>query len=62
MTHQMNSKPQIIIVEDEPVLRDNLTIGLTAHGFDVRGVADGLSLDTAMAEQSADVVVLAGQV
>lgn len=54
----MNSGPRIIIVEDEPVLRDNLIIGLTAHGFDVRGVADGLLLDRALAEQPADIVVL----
>lgn len=58
MADSMEPRPQVIIVEDEPVLRDNLTIGLTAHGFDVRGVADGLQLDTAMAEHNADVVVL----
>ena len=54
----IESKPQVIIVEDEPVLRDNLIIGLTAHGFQVRGVADGASLDIAMSDQPADVVVL----
>ena len=41
----IESEPQVIIVEDEPVLRDNLIIGLTARGFRVRGVADGASLD-----------------
>ena len=58
MTVNIESLLRIIIVEDEPVLRDNLIIGLTAHGFDVRGVADGVSLDIAMADQPADVVVL----
>jgi len=46
------------VVENEPVLLDNLIIGLTACGFQVSGVADGTSLDGAMAEQLADVVVL----
>jgi len=54
----IESGPQVIIVEDEPVLRDNLIIGLTACGFQVRGVADGASLDIAMSVQPADVVVL----
>ena len=58
MADSMESRPQVIIVEDEPVLRDNLTIGLTSHGFDVRGVADGVHLDTAMAVHPVDVVVL----
>jgi DNA-binding response OmpR family regulator len=49
---------KVIIVEDEPELRDNLMIGLAAHGFDVRGVGDGAALDTALAEGAADLVVL----
>jgi DNA-binding response OmpR family regulator len=58
MLSDKGSGSRIIVVEDEPVLRDNLIIGLTACGFKVRGVADGRSLDSAMAEQLADVVVL----
>jgi DNA-binding response OmpR family regulator len=49
---------RVLIVEDEPELRDNLMIGLSAHGFEVRGVGDGVAMDDALAEQSADLVVL----
>jgi DNA-binding response OmpR family regulator len=52
------SGTRVIVVEDEPVLLDNLVIGLTACGLQVRGVADGASLDSAMADQPVDVVVL----
>ena len=48
----------VIIVDDEPELRDNFMIGLSAHGFEVRGAGDGAALDAALSEQSADLVVL----
>ena len=49
---------RIVIVEDEPELRDNLIIGLTSHGLDVRGAANGIELDAALADQAADIVLL----
>jgi len=56
----MNSKNalRIVIVEDEPELRDNLVLGLSSHGFDVSGAGDGRELDAALAAQSVDIVVL----
>ncbi len=51
-------KLRIIIVEDEDDLRVVLLEILTRLGHDVRGAWDGASLDCAMAEYPADVVVL----
>ena len=48
----------IVVVEDEPELRDNLVIGLTSHGFSVCGVSDAASLYTLMAAQHVDVILL----
>lgn len=49
---------RVIVVEDEPKLQENIIIGLTHHGFEVTGVADGIGLDAALAERPADMVVL----
>ncbi|KWT85016.1 response regulator transcription factor [Candidatus Magnetominusculus xianensis] len=49
---------RVIVVEDDAQLRDILVTGLTYFGFDVRGVWDGSTLDAAIAEKAADVVVL----
>jgi len=39
----MNSKPRILVVDDEPQLTRVLRTGLTSRGFDVRAAADGLA-------------------
>jgi two-component system KDP operon response regulator KdpE len=39
----MNSKPRILVVDDEPQLTRVLRTGLTPRGFDVRAAADGLA-------------------
>ncbi len=49
---------RVIVVEDEPELRDNLVIGLSAHGFEVRGAGNATSLATVMEEVPIDIVVL----
>ncbi len=49
---------RVLIVEDEPELLDILMIGLSAQGFEVRGVSDGVAMDRALAEQMTDLVVL----
>jgi DNA-binding response OmpR family regulator len=49
---------QIIVVEDDPELLDSLVIGLSAHGFEVRGVCDGADLDAALTKRMAHIVVL----
>ena len=48
----------VLVVEDEPKLRENLVIGLTHNGFEVAGVADGIELDAALAHKPVDVIVL----
>ena len=48
----------IVIVEDEAELRDYLMIGLSYHGFEVRGVGDGAELDDALAKKPAHIVLL----
>lgn len=52
------NKLRIVLVEDEPELRDNLIIGLTSYGLDVRGAANGTELDATLADQAADIVLL----
>jgi DNA-binding response OmpR family regulator len=58
MTINNQNVLRVIIVEDEPKLRENLVIGLTHHGFEVSGVPDGVGLDAALAQKPADVIVL----
>lgn len=46
-----------LIVEDEAVLRDFLTMDLKASGFEVQAVGDGLAASEALSSHSFDVVV-----
>ena len=48
----------VLVVEDDPKLRENLVIGLTHNGFEVTGVADGIELDAVMVHKQVDVIVL----
>jgi DNA-binding response OmpR family regulator len=57
-TNREESKLRIVIVEDEEELRTVLVTILTHLGHDVRGVGDGASLDRALVDYPADVVVL----
>lgn len=49
---------RVIIVEDEPELRDNLMIGLSSHGLDVIAAGNGVELDAALSRHSADIILL----
>jgi two-component system KDP operon response regulator KdpE len=40
---EMNEKPRILVVDDEPQLTRVLRTGLTSRGYDVRAAADGLA-------------------
>lgn len=37
----MSDRPRILVVDDEPHMRDMLELGLEQHGFDVRSATDG---------------------
>lgn len=49
---------QIVVVDDEPDLRDMVGEYLSKHGFAVRSAADGQALDKLLAERPADLVLL----
>ncbi|HTX59525.1 MAG TPA: response regulator transcription factor [Verrucomicrobiae bacterium] len=37
----MTARPRVLVIDDEPHMRDMLEIGLERHGFDVKCAADG---------------------
>jgi two-component system OmpR family response regulator len=49
---------RIIVVDDDPGIRDVVTEFLSRHGFDVEGAADATGLAKALAHRQADLVVL----
>ena len=49
---------QIILVDDEPGLRELVEEYLSNHGFIVRSAASGVALDALLAEQRPDLVLL----
>ncbi|WP_245528340.1 response regulator transcription factor [Deinococcus maricopensis] len=53
-----SSGPRILIVEDDPGIREYLSLGLRYEGFDVRSAATGGEGLTQYAEHGADLVVL----
>lgn len=50
--------PSIIVVDDDPSVRDALTSYLARHDFHARPADGGASLDRALAEAPADLIVL----
>jgi DNA-binding response OmpR family regulator len=54
----MADSPAIIVVDDEPDLREAVAEYLTRRGFDVRRAEDAISLRRLLAERPADLVVL----
>lgn len=50
--------PYILIVDDDPALREMLQAYLTGQGFRVRAVGDGLELDAELARESPDLLLL----
>ncbi len=49
---------KILVVDDDPGLRELLQEYLSAQGFDVRTVADGVAMDQYLQQEGADLVVL----
>lgn len=54
----MSGTAEVIVVDDEPALREAVSEYLSRQGFVVRAVADGAQLRAALAERNADLVVL----
>ena len=54
----MTRTPEIIVVDDEPDLRDMLTDYLSLHGFSIRQAANGAELTKRLAEAPADLLIL----
>lgn len=50
--------PHILIVDDDPALRELLTSYLDANGFDVTAVGDGTAMRAAIADGMPDAIVL----
>lgn len=50
--------PQILLVDDEPALRDSLTYTLEKEGYEVMTAADGLSAIKQFHKQVPDVILL----
>ncbi len=54
----MNDGPRILIVDDEPNIRDLLTTSLRFAGFGVRAVSNGAQTITAVLEDEPDLIIL----
>lgn len=50
--------PRILIVDDDPALREMLETYLTGQGFRVRAVGDGVALEAELARETPDVLLL----
>lgn len=55
---RMSDRAEIVVVDDEPALRDAVSEYLSRQGFGVRAVADGTQLRAALAERPADLLLL----
>lgn len=53
-----DERQRILVVDDDPALRELLTSYLAENGFDVRAVGDGAAMRAAMAEGVPDAIVL----
>lgn len=54
----MGERPSLIVVDDEPDIRELLEEYLERQGLDVRSAADGVDLDRRLAERPAQLLVL----
>jgi two-component system phosphate regulon response regulator OmpR len=53
-----NTKPRILVVDDDAGLRDLLAQYLSGQGFDVECVGDGKAMDVALTANTPDLVIL----
>ena len=52
------NRPTILVIDDDPELRELLEAYLSQQGFDVVTVRDGLEMDAIFAEFQIDLVIL----
>jgi two-component system OmpR family response regulator len=55
---QAPAPSRIVVVDDDPGIRDVVTEFLSRHGFDVEGAGDAAGLARALATKAADLIVL----
>ena len=53
-----NCKPSLLIVDDDPRLRELLNRYLSEQGFLTHAVADGVAMERHLAEQAVDLIIL----
>jgi len=53
----MKSKIKILIVDDEPIIRDALSFKLTKEGYEVSAVEDGEKAIEAMEDEEYDMII-----
>lgn len=54
----MTGRSEVIVVDDEPALREAVSEYLSRQGLEVRAVGDGAALRAALAERRADLLLL----
>lgn len=57
-TTQLAAVPHLLVVDDDPALRELLATYLVANGFSVEAVGDGVAMRTALAARFPDAIVL----
>ena len=57
-SHSSQSSPHILVVDDDPALRDLLATYLLANGYSVEAVGDGVAMRAALALRFPDAIVL----
>jgi two-component system OmpR family response regulator len=55
---QADAAPRILVVDDDPGIREVLCDYLAQHGYDAVGAASAAEMDRAMARQAPDLIVL----
>ena len=55
---QADAAPRILVVDDDPGIREVLCDYLVLHGYDAVGVASAAEMDRAVAQQAPDLIVL----
>ena len=54
----MEDRPRLLVVDDDPELRELITVYLTKQGYDIVAVADGVEMDQALVADQIDLVIL----